>query len=81
MHRRLGCATLSQLAFPGEGNPNFPKEKSHWDITDVKIKKKEKKYTPTLYMPQERRLHISAKSNKLIINIGICLNRRHPYSL
>ena len=24
MHRRLGSATLSQLAFPGKGNPNFP---------------------------------------------------------
>ena len=31
MHRRLGSATLSQLAFPGEGNPDFPWEKSHWD--------------------------------------------------
>ena len=24
MHSRLGSATLLQLAFPGEGNPNFP---------------------------------------------------------
>ena len=24
MHHRLGSATLSQMAFPGEGNPNFP---------------------------------------------------------
>ena len=24
MHRRLGSATLLQLAFPGESNPNFP---------------------------------------------------------
>ena len=24
MHRRLGSATLSQLASPGEGKPNFP---------------------------------------------------------
>ena len=36
MHRRLGSATLSQLAFPGEGNPNFLWEKSHWDNTVVK---------------------------------------------
>ena len=35
MHRRLGNATLSQLAFPGEGNPNFPSEKSHWNNTVV----------------------------------------------
>ena len=27
-HRRLGSATLSQLAFPGKSNPNFPCEKS-----------------------------------------------------
>ena len=40
MHRRLGSATLSQLAFPGKGNPNFPWEKSHWDNTCVKKKKK-----------------------------------------
>ena len=26
MHRMLGSATLSQLAFSGEGNPNFPWE-------------------------------------------------------
>ena len=38
LHRRLGSATLSQLAFPGEGNPNFPWEKSHWDNTVFKSK-------------------------------------------
>ena len=38
MHRRLGSATLSQLAFPRESNPNFPWEKSHWDNTAVKSK-------------------------------------------
>ena len=36
MHRRLGSATLSQLVFPGEGNLNFPREKSLWDNTVVK---------------------------------------------
>ena len=36
MHQRLGNATLSQLAFPREGNPNFPWVKSHWDNTVVK---------------------------------------------
>ena len=36
MHRMLGIPILSQLAFPGEGNPNFPWEKSHWDNTVVK---------------------------------------------
>ena len=39
----LGSTTLSQLAFPGEGNPNFPWEKSHWDDTAVKSKKKKLK--------------------------------------
>ena len=32
----LGSAPLSQMAFPGESNPNFPWEKSHWDNTVVK---------------------------------------------
>ena len=31
-HRRLGSATLSQLAFPRESNPDFPRAKSQWDI-------------------------------------------------
>ena len=31
-------ARLSQLAFPGENNPNFPWEKSYWDNTVVKSK-------------------------------------------
>ena len=39
MHRRLGSVTLSQLAFPWEGNPDFPWEKSHWVNTVVKSKK------------------------------------------
>ena len=43
MHPRLGGATLLQLAFPGEGNPNFPWEKSNWDNTVVKSKVKVKK--------------------------------------
>ena len=42
MHRRSGSATLSQLAFPRESNPNFPCEKSKWDNTVVKTEKKEK---------------------------------------
>ena len=44
MHPRLGSATLSQLAFSGEGNPNIPWQKSHWEITVVKVKKKKGKY-------------------------------------
>ena len=43
MHHRLGSATLSQLVFAGEGNPNFPWEKSQWDNTVVKSKVKKKK--------------------------------------
>ena len=39
MHPMLGSTTLLQLAFPGEGNPNFPWNKSHWDNTVVKSKK------------------------------------------
>ena len=40
MHCRLSSVTLSQLAFPKEGNPNFPREKSHWNSTAVKSKVK-----------------------------------------
>ena len=36
MHPRLERATLLQLPFPGEGTPNFPREKSYWDNTVVK---------------------------------------------
>ena len=36
-------AWLSQLAFPREGNLNFPWEKSHWNNTDVEKKKLKKK--------------------------------------
>ena len=38
MHRRLGSATLSQLAFTGDSNPNFLWKKSRWDNTFVKKK-------------------------------------------
>ena len=41
-HSKLGSATLSQLAFSGEGNANFPWEKSHWDNTAVKSNNKKK---------------------------------------
>ena len=37
MHHRLGSATLSELAFPGESNPNFPWESPHWDNTVVTL--------------------------------------------
>ena len=40
MPARLGSATLSPLVFPGEGNPNFPWEKSHRDNAVVKSKSK-----------------------------------------
>ena len=33
MHRRIGSATLSQLVFPAESNPNFQRETSQWDNT------------------------------------------------
>ena len=43
MNRGLGNATLSPLAFPGEGNPIFPWEKSHLDNTFLKGKNKSKR--------------------------------------
>ena len=42
-HSRLGSATLLQLTFPGESNPNFPREKSQGDNTLVKNENKKKK--------------------------------------
>ena len=33
---------MSKLAFPGDCNPNFPWEKSHWDNTVVKKNKPKK---------------------------------------
>ena len=45
---RLDSTTLSQLAFPREGNLNFPGEKSHWDYTVVK--KKSKGYSECWYV-------------------------------
>ena len=35
MHLRLGSTTLSQLAFPGESNPNFAWTKCEWDKTVI----------------------------------------------
>ena len=43
----LGSTTLSQLAFQGEGNPNFPWEISHWNNTIVKSKVKKQTKTKT----------------------------------
>ena len=40
MHRRLGSATLLRLAYPWEGNPNFPWENP---IGTVKLSFKKKK--------------------------------------
>ena len=49
MHSRLGSTTLSQLAFPGESNLNFPWEKFHLD--DTVVKKKKKRFAPVLLIP------------------------------
>ena len=38
IYRWLDSATLSQLAFPDESNPNFPREKFQWDNKAVKCK-------------------------------------------
>ena len=50
-HRRLGSATLSLLAFPGESDPNSSWEKSQWDNTVVY--KKKKKITPPMSRRRE----------------------------
>ena len=57
MHRRVGSATLSQLAFPEESNPNFLMEKPQWEDTAVKTKEKEKEkkfHTVTLHAPGKK---------------------------
>ena len=38
MQSRIGSTTLSQLAFLGESNLIFPREKSQWDNTLVNCK-------------------------------------------
>ena len=43
MHIRFGSATLSQLAFPGERNQNFPGEEFHLGNTVVKSTRKRKR--------------------------------------
>ena len=43
MHRRLGRVTLSQLAFPGESNPNFPRKKPKMTQYSCKINLKKNK--------------------------------------
>ena len=43
MHSRLGNTTPSQLAFPGEGNPNFQWERSPWANTNTVVKKRRRK--------------------------------------
>ena len=50
MHCRLSSLTLSQLAFPGESDSNFLWEKSHWNYTVVKKKKKSKKLLRLLWL-------------------------------
>ena len=37
---QLSWRSATQLAFPGESNPDFPWKKSQWDNTAVKKKKK-----------------------------------------
>ena len=42
MHCRLGSGTVT-AGFPQGRQPDFPWEKSHWDNTIVKMKKKQEK--------------------------------------
>ena len=56
MHRRLGSATLSQLAFPRECNPNVPWEKSQWD--DIAVKRKK------VWLLSSSKVQVSARNSK-----------------
>ena len=55
MQPRLGGATLSQLAFTGESNPNSPWAKSQWDTTVITNKKKDKKKKKDRQTEKERK--------------------------
>ena len=67
MHRKLGFATLSLLAFSGEGNSNLPLEKSRWQNTAVKryMKKKSNVDTPLSELLNLQRACV--RSNKKIV--------------
>ena len=69
MHRRLGSATLSQLAFPGESNPNFPLEKSHWDYTNVLVKVKEVFQGNFVAFSMEKIVYCLTAGKKLNLNL------------
>ena len=55
MQPRLGGATLSQLAFTGESNPNSPWAKSQWDTTVITNKKKKTKKKTDRQKKRERK--------------------------
>ena len=67
MHRRLGSATLSQLASTREGNPNFLWEKSHWDNTVVKIIVAELSWWWWKLLPKENQINFVSWLIKIII--------------
>ena len=83
MHSRLSSVTLSQLAFPGESNPNFPWEKSHWDNTVVKSKKQKfqlwnaSNYAITISSRKKNQPSISSQS----ILLFFLLSTRNSISL
>ena len=69
MHSRFGSTTLSQLASPGESNPNFPWEEFYWDHTVVQSTYKVKivttngdyhhPYSSLLLWPSRTQQHIT----------------------
>ena len=65
MYRRLGSATLSQLAFCGESNPNFPWDKFHWDNTVVERKKKAEAVGICSRTEKDCRLHPTDRTEDL----------------
>ena len=63
MHPKLGSATLPKLAFPKENNPNFPRDKSQWDIT-LLYKNKTKKSRMASLSLQVTNGHLFCTKNK-----------------
>ena len=70
VHPRLGSATLSQPAFPGESNPNFPQEKSPRNNTVNKTKQSKKEQQRKKTSELENCYQMNVKARKIYELIG-----------
>ena len=70
MHLKLGSAILSQPAFPGESNPNFPQEKSPRNNTVNKTKQSKKEQQRKKTSELENCYQMNVKARKIYELIG-----------